>query len=75
MKLLSLYGCSICICRVLGKCKMFFPPYSNPTSTLKNPKDACWGAIYPRFLRYHQALSTLPLLHPWRFLAQQEIKF
>lgn len=45
------------------------------SSTLKNPRDACWAAIYPRFLRYHQALSMLPLLHPWRFLAQQEIKF
>lgn len=41
----------------------------------KTPRNICWAAIYPRFLRYHQALSMLPPLHPWRFLGQQEIKF
>lgn len=43
--------------------------------TYENPRFACCAVIYPRFLRNHQALSMLPLLHPWRFLAQQEIKF
>lgn len=42
---------------------------------IRIPRITCRAVIYPRFLRNHQALSMLPLLHPWRFLAQQEIKF
>lgn len=54
---------------------LFLYSHLKKKTTSKNPRNTCGAVIYPRFLRNHQALSMLPLLHPWRFLGQQEIKF
>lgn len=76
---LWLYRCGIffrvSFCKIESWNQSFSISSHKKENTHKNPRNTCQAVIYPRFLRNHQALSMLPLLHPWRFLAQQEIRF